>query len=195
MPRAKVEGADIANSFGNRFSIVADGEGRFEVNRAEAAMLVLAASHNLAGAVHIQPMDKTMTVSIGPTASATGTLIDEATGQPAANREVSFAVRLPETGGPFSWQFPQTATTDAKGRFHVTHLTVALKYDAHAEVERNDRVPSPGIHSPTSSRRMRSRSIWANASFLLPTGRRRSSNGSIGHWNRKGRSTCGSTRG
>jgi hypothetical protein len=47
-------------------------------------------------------------------------------------------VRIPEGGGPFSWQFRQTATTDAKGRFNVKHLAVGLKYDAHAEVERTD---------------------------------------------------------
>jgi 5-hydroxyisourate hydrolase-like protein (transthyretin family) len=141
VPRATIKGADVANSFGNQFSIVADGEGRFEVQRGEADMLVLAASDTLAGAVRIKSTDKTITVPVGPTASATGTLIDEATGHPAANREVNFGVRLPEAGGPFSWQFPQTATTDAKGRFTVTHLTVGLKYDAHAEVERNDQGP------------------------------------------------------
>ncbi|HEX4070880.1 MAG TPA: thioredoxin family protein, partial [Planctomycetaceae bacterium] len=141
VPRATITGADVANSFGNQFSIVADGEGRFEVQRGEADMLVFAASDTLAGAVHIKSTDKAVTVPVGPTASATGTLIDEATGQPAANREVSFGVRLPEAGGPFSWQFPQTATTDAKGRFNVKHLAVGLKYDAHAETERNDQGP------------------------------------------------------
>jgi hypothetical protein len=141
VPQAKVDGVDLTNDFGNRFSVVADREGRFEVNRAQVGMMVWAGSHDLAGAVQIKPGDKTVSVPIGATASATGTLIEAATGRPAADRQVNFGVRLPATGHPFSWHFVQGATTDASGRFSVKRLVIGLNYDAYAEMERNEQGP------------------------------------------------------
>lgn len=149
---AKVEGASKAQigprpDFLSGFRVVADRDGNFEASRGETNMVVWAQSGSLAGAVTIKPSDKTAVVALAPTASATGTLISDATGKPAANKEVRFGVRLPEAqpgSSPVGWRwyFQQSATTDATGRFTVQGLTLGLKYDAYAEMERNKEEPA-----------------------------------------------------
>jgi Protein of unknown function, DUF255 len=140
VPEARVEGiaTDGSPGFAERISVVADEEGKFEVNRSEIKMLIWAGSGSLAGSVDIAPEDKSVVVSLAPTGSATGILIDAATDQPAPNRHIHFGVRLPQNGGPFTWYFGQESTTDASGRFSVKKLTVGLKHDVYVEMERNE---------------------------------------------------------
>jgi Carboxypeptidase regulatory-like domain/Thioredoxin-like len=141
---ARVEGVFTDNTIGyaQPFQAVADPDGRFETTRPDGKMLVWASSGTLAGAAPIGAGDKTVVIPIAPTASATGVVIDQATGQPAANREIDFAVKLPAGGRTFRWSFVQTGTTDAKGRFSVKNLTVGLNYDAHVAVETAAEGPS-----------------------------------------------------
>jgi uncharacterized GH25 family protein len=143
VPEARVEGVATAASpgFADHLSVVADEEGKFEVNRSEIKMLIWAGSGSLAGAVDIAPEDKTVVIPLAPMGAATGILLDAATDKPAPNRHIHFGVRLPTNGGPFTWYFGQEGTTDASGRFSVKKLTVGLKHDVYVEMERNEDGP------------------------------------------------------
>jgi uncharacterized GH25 family protein len=142
VPGASVEGvATHGPGFVSRIAVVADEDGKFEVNRSEVKMLIWAGSGSLAGAVDIAPEDKTVVIPLVPTGSATGILMDPTTDRPAPNRHIHFGVRLPTSGGPFTWYFGQESTTDASGRFSVKKLTVGLKHDVYVEMERNEDGP------------------------------------------------------
>ena len=75
-----------------------------------------------------------MTFELGPAGSASGQIIDEATGQPLANRKLRHFLRIRQEDklGAYSggWRevFGGTATTDKDGKFQITGLVPSQRY-------------------------------------------------------------------
>jgi beta-lactamase regulating signal transducer with metallopeptidase domain/uncharacterized GH25 family protein/thiol-disulfide isomerase/thioredoxin len=124
-----------------------DDQGRFRVERWLDPMLIHAVSQDgqWAGTTEITADDKDACITLQPTTTAEGRLLDATNEKPVANREIQYGVRvyeLNEDGKPANcWcsRFGGTVTTDAEGRFKLSGLMMDAKYefDVANEIEKN----------------------------------------------------------
>ncbi|MCX7424273.1 MAG: carboxypeptidase regulatory-like domain-containing protein, partial [Planctomycetia bacterium] len=129
-----------------------DAEGRFRVERWLDQMTVYAKSKDgkLAGIVEVGPDDKEVTIPVRPVASAAGRLVDATNGQPLADREIQYGVRIhdlkPDGSQAESWstRFGGTTKSDAEGRFTLEGLTVGAEYDLSVPVQVEGDPPNSG---------------------------------------------------
>ncbi|MEX2093662.1 MAG: carboxypeptidase regulatory-like domain-containing protein [Pirellulales bacterium] len=112
-------------------------DGKFASERGPADMVVYAATpdRKLAGVITIGPDDAEVVIPIGPTSSAHGQLLDKETGQPLANRQIEYGIRIDFEDGTFSWRFGGSATTDERGELTIDGLVVGQEYALEAVTE------------------------------------------------------------
>jgi hypothetical protein len=118
-------------------SAVSDDDGRFESKRGLEPMVVYArsADSSLAGVTNLGADDQEVTIAVVPTASARGRLIDEATQQPIADRQVNYGIKITLDGGAWTYRFGGSTTTDAAGNFAIDGLVPGQSYPVNAVSE------------------------------------------------------------
>ncbi len=120
-------------------SAVADADGAFEVERAPVEMLMHARSKDgaLAGIVRVGAGDRSCEILLAATSSARGRVVDAETGQPLADQQVTFGMRVDEPGGAFAYHFGGTSLTNARGEFVLEGLVPGRKYAVNLVLERD----------------------------------------------------------
>lgn len=114
-----------------RVHATTDSEGRFkhQVPGAPAVLGAFNEDKSLGAIERVAGDLKDVTIALRPTATASAVVIDEETGEPAGDREITAYIRIGEENGPFMQGFPISAKTDADGRVTLTGLVVGAKYD------------------------------------------------------------------
>jgi thiol-disulfide isomerase/thioredoxin len=111
-----------------RLEVTTGADGRFKVSRRTVNTLLYARNEGgtLAGIVRIGPDDRSAEIPIAATAFAHGRLIDQATGEPVANMEVTYGVDWP---GPHTgYECGGRVRTDDRGEFTAVALVPGWKY-------------------------------------------------------------------
>ena len=120
--------------------ILADAEGRFHAQRRLQKSVVHARSPDglLAGLIEIQGDDREVVIPVSPTATVTGTILDER-GNPMANVEVSSQRQIRENDGQGRVRetFTPIVLTDERGRFALPELLVGQEYSISAPAGRS----------------------------------------------------------
>jgi hypothetical protein len=126
--------------FGIPTRAVTDKEGRFESRLSGSPMLFWATSTDKSlAAIERTSADQTnVTIHLAPTATVSAVVIDEETGKPAADREMTAFIRIGQERGPYVQGCAVTTKTDAAGRFILPGLVVGGKYDLDVVLERDD---------------------------------------------------------
>jgi len=135
VPLGLVEGVstDAAHT-GDDFRAECDAEGEFHMRRAPRDMLVYAASpdRSLSGIDRITAEANDVILSVGPTASARGRLIDRA-GRPLANRVIEAGIPV-KLGTLSNLDFCSRTTTNRRGEFTIANLTPGWRWELAAGV-------------------------------------------------------------
>lgn len=122
-------------------SAVTDKQGSFRasVPTAEVVVHAINADRTLSGAIRLNGAEQEIVVPISATASAKGRIVDPASGEGLANREIEFVVQyVPPPVKKWSlWKFNASATTNGRGEFIAKGLTTGWTYDIHLIVERD----------------------------------------------------------
>jgi hypothetical protein len=128
---AKVQFAAV-NAPGIPFTLTSDALGRFETSRRSYPLIVCATSSDgkLGAIVEVRAGDTQVTISLSPTASATGVLLDQ-NGQVAANQELDWGRRVfvDEDKNASYFGFVSNVVTNAHGRFTLPALVVGQEYE------------------------------------------------------------------
>jgi len=136
-PPQPVAGITVSGTYRNqnaptRVTAMTDQSGKFKVERELHKTVLYAHSKDkqLAGVVEIGPDDETVTIPVRPIATARGQLIDQQTGTPFRNREISYSVyvHIGDDHAPFQQQYGGTAFSDESGYFELDHLVVGPEY-------------------------------------------------------------------
>src|SRR5205807_6135724 len=110
-------------------------QGNFSVRQGKFDLYLCATTKDgLRGIVLVKSSRREAAIPVGPTASARARLVDPE-GRPIANRPVRYGVHVSESadgGGPFSWAFGGTVTTDEQGFFTATGLVPGYEYELNA---------------------------------------------------------------
>jgi RNA polymerase sigma factor (sigma-70 family) len=113
-------------------NVVADAEGRFRAERWLKKMVVHAGSPDgsLGGIIEISGDDAEVVFPVGPTATASGIVLDER-GKPVAGQELDCGTRVYLGGKDNPWRtgFSPRVVTDERGRFVLPGLVVGHAYD------------------------------------------------------------------
>ena len=141
VPNAKVigEGTDEF-TWGRAFNAITDSDGHFEAARGPVNMLIYAEStdHKLAAIVKIGPDDTEVTIPIEPTGSAHGRIIDEETGSPVADRQITYGIHIDlGNNGMSTSAFGGSTKTDANGEFTIDGLVVGQEFTLNAVTEKD----------------------------------------------------------
>ncbi len=130
---AKIAGIYRHQLAPNDLEATTDNLGRFEVERHLHTTVLHAYSseRTLAGIVEIGPDDETITIPVEPPATASGRLIDGATGSPLSGRQITYGIRVPlgDDYAPWRTAFGGGAKTGDDGRFELKSLAVGHEYD------------------------------------------------------------------
>ena len=114
------------------FEFLTDENGRFSGERKLHPAVLHARSRDgrLAGLTEIAADDADAAVKVWPVGKATGRIVDEAVGAPAASRAFHYGVRVYFLGNEsmFSVAFGGEATTDDEGRFELNGLIPGVEY-------------------------------------------------------------------
>lgn len=118
--------------------VVSDAEGRFELNGLRGKMIVKASTvdQKLAALITVAESDAEVIVSMAPTASARGTLVD-LDGQPIADSEIVIIFQIDGSFRTWSPALMGKVKTDDEGRFDIPGLVVRQKYQFHLVLERD----------------------------------------------------------
>lgn len=136
-----VAGAEVAYvSADNRslpILIKTDDQGRFRCERIldRTTLYVRSPDRRLGGVFPIVTEDPEVVVPIGPTATATGLLLDEQ-GEPVANQKLVMRPQVPFGKGDKRaqpYQFNIKVVTDAEGRFTFTGLVIGQDFEIIAD--------------------------------------------------------------
>lgn len=127
--KVKIKGVPLKSGMAY-LEAVTRKNGRFEATRGLSEMVVHArsAEGKLAGITKIKATDEKVAISIGPTASASGRLIDKATGKPIADAHLRCGHRITDTDGTFSLWFGDVTRTGVEGEFHLKGLVPGVEY-------------------------------------------------------------------
>lgn len=145
-PATAVAGVTIKgvalNSRMRYLEAVSEKAGRFEAVRGRSDMVVHARSKDgkLAGMTNIKATDKKLTITIGPTGTATGQLVDKTTGKPIDDITVRFGRRVTYTDGTFSLWFGGRTKSDAEGRFKLSGIVPGIEYELWVATTRGDKI-------------------------------------------------------
>ena len=122
-----------------RIEGASDREGNFTVRRGKSELYLSAVSTDgkLRGIVKVAAGEESVTVPVGPTASARGRLVDEA-GNALAGRQIGYGVRINSSSGTFSWHFGGSVKTGDGGEFVVEGLVPGHMYDLNVATEFGD---------------------------------------------------------
>jgi hypothetical protein len=133
VPRAKILG--IPDNAQTRYvSAICDEQGNFLISVHAETPLILAQNddHSLSGIAPIRSDGQNVIVPIGPPSSAHGRLIEQATGKPAAKREINYWLvvdgRKFSLPGGGKMLFCGTTTTSPTGEFALAPLAPGWKY-------------------------------------------------------------------
>ena len=147
---AKIEGVIAEPLAGLDLVITADAEGRFRADRELKKMVVHAESPDgfLGGIVEISGDDAEIEIPIGPTATASGIVLDER-GKPVANALLNWGRRVHEGGenAPFRDCFGPKVTTDAEGQFVLPELVVGQPYEISVPIRKVNPAAPDGWNS------------------------------------------------
>lgn len=128
---AKVTSVYRHQSSHRPFEAMTNAAGVFNVTRQLHRTVIHAVSEDgkLAGLVEIGEDTPSTAMTIGPLASASGRLLDEA-GQPLAEQEISYGIRIHEGDetAPFQDCYGGKTTTDSDGKFEIKSLIIGQKY-------------------------------------------------------------------
>ena len=121
---------------------VTDKAGRFAAVRGRSDMVVHARSRDgkLAGMTNIKANDKTISIALRPTGSATGLLVDKTTGKPIAEATIDYGRLIKYTGGTFSLWFGGRTKSDAEGRFTLSGIVPGIEYELWVASTRGDKI-------------------------------------------------------
>jgi thioredoxin family protein len=100
--------------------------------RTACPMLVRAETKDarLGGIVQITPDETQIVIPVGPTATLRGRLIDQSTGQPIVNQQITYGVKVIFPPERFSlWGFGNGAHTDNQGKFTLPGMVPRWKFD------------------------------------------------------------------
>ena len=116
-------------------SAVSGPDGMFHTTCEPCERLVYASTddHLLSGICQIGADDTTFVISVGPTASVHGRLLDELTGKPAIGREVVFGAKPANAGSTPRWYIFGRTETDARGEFRLNGIAPGWNYELHAQ--------------------------------------------------------------
>ncbi len=145
--RVQVVAASLSRSY--HPLVTADSEGRFRLERSLDPITIWAGSPDgsLGAIVERGADDPGAIITVSPTATATGLLLDEK-GKPAAKQLLSWGRRVyldPEKG-IWSYHFGPKVVTDEAGRFTLPSLVVGQEY--HIDVMRQNRYVMAGMARP-----------------------------------------------
>lgn len=126
---AKIHGAPLESVL-NSFNAIADAEGRFEIQRSGAAMLVHASKREaeLGGIVRVGAEDAQITIPMVTTATARGWLMDAVSGQPLSGKHVTYGMRIEFGNGESTTRFGGSTETADQGRFELDGLIPDQEY-------------------------------------------------------------------
>ncbi len=131
MAGAKIDGVIAEPLGGLDLIMVADAEGRFRAERELKKMVVHARSPDgsLGGIVEISGDDTEIEIPVGPTAIASGIILDKH-GDPMANALLSWGRRVHagDENAPFRDSFGPKVVTDEEGQFVLPELVVGQEY-------------------------------------------------------------------
>jgi thiol-disulfide isomerase/thioredoxin len=116
-------------------SAVSGLDGKFHATCEPCERLVYASTddHLLSGICQIGADDTAFVISVGPTASVHGRLLDELTGKPAIGREVGYGVKVTNGIQTLSWYIFGRTETDARGEFLLNGIVPGWSYELHAQ--------------------------------------------------------------
>jgi hypothetical protein len=143
---AEIEGVYQNTLAGGDMQATTDSEGNFEVERELLRAVVHARSKDgaLAGVLQLESRDAAFTLVVHPVATASGRLIDSASGQPLPGREIEYGVKVRqgEDTAPWRTSFGGKAVTDEKGQFELKGLVLDQPYDISVII--------PGVDNPAN---------------------------------------------
>jgi thiol-disulfide isomerase/thioredoxin len=146
--QAKV-GIAAINTMCIPFAVTADADGRFQAERELDRLVVCATSPDgkFGAIVEVGAEDPEVTIPVGPTATATGLLLDEK-GRTAANQQLNWGRRvfIDEEQRISMICFAPKVVTDANGRFTLPALVVGQEYET--SVQRDNVYPAAGAVLP-----------------------------------------------
>ena len=135
VPRAVVVGVYVSSMSHVHLEATTNDEGWFRVERWLDKMIVYAFSKDkkLAGSVNVSGDDAEVTIPVQPVGTAKGQLIDQATGQPAADRmipgEAPYHYQISNQAGLSIHYLAVSSRTDAEGRFKIANLVPDIEYE------------------------------------------------------------------
>jgi RNA polymerase sigma factor (sigma-70 family) len=122
----------VANLYTTTLTVTADDEGRFRAERHPDRLVICAKSPDgtLGAIVEVDAQDREVVVTVAPTATATGRLLDE-DGKPAANQKLEWGRRVFLDGERrvSALCFAPRVVTDSEGRFTLPSLVVGQEYE------------------------------------------------------------------
>ena len=132
-----------ADGYGGFGRAITNAMGSFESGRSESLRLFGAFSEDrkMGAIVLAEAGTESIVLALSATAILRGTLIDEETGQPAANREIGASIRAVNRGST-TRIFRQSDTTD--GRFEIAGVVPGYLYHLNVWVERDDERDNKG---------------------------------------------------
>lgn len=139
VPEIRVFGYPLGDSMGNHLSATSNSEGRFEAPRLGDDQLVgaFADGAKLGAIVELRADTATFEMELGPTATLQGTLIDDETGLPAADRVIGASIQVGPENGPWMSAFRHDDVTDENGRFEIVGLVPGREYQLDIVMERD----------------------------------------------------------
>lgn len=141
---AQVQGVGLEET-SRGFGGTTDAEGRLTTTREAMPARVFAKCEDglLCGIAELDIDANELVMSVGPAASAKGTLVDAATGRPLPEQEIQYGVKFTYTStrdghesSVFTHHFGGSVTTDSEGRFVVQGLATGAEYELQAVMER-----------------------------------------------------------
>jgi hypothetical protein len=108
---------------------VSDKQGNFTVRRGRYDMYLFGETPDkkLRGIAFARASDQNVTMTVGPTASAEGIVVDH-TGRPAPDRQIEYGFEVKVEPGGFSSRFGGKTRTGADGSFRIDGLVPGYEY-------------------------------------------------------------------
>ncbi len=167
---AQISGASVDPKRYGEFIVACDADGRFQVRRNLADLLVQATSQDrtLAAIVRVAADDDNVVIPVGPCTSAHGRLIDKRTGAALANQLVRFGIPIHYSGSMGITAFGGGSRTNSHGEFRLAPLATGREFQVYVVSEsRRDHQPRE-IHQLTSVRATRPRhSTWVRSRWTI----------------------------
>lgn len=155
VPRTVIRGASIEPYIAAYVHATSNADGELQGTRTpcEALLEVHTTDNQFAGIAHISADDPTVDITLEPTASVHGRLIDESTGRPLPGRSIRYDLQF--NGQNLNLETPQGkgVRTSNKGEFTLAGLTPGWRYVFRLDEITRRRLPSfrPADFMPLSA--------------------------------------------